>query len=155
MNQSFFDGILVELAAYLASNRVVRVDDGGRHAEAISQAFPIGINRIDWGKVPSAIFSSVADVKEPEARQQRMRQFLRDAFSSASVGEEDRVVWVGDSTDFVLEMSVVTLSECVGILFSYPQHAYVIPPDASWCLSLTMEGELCFGRTPTKRHRGK
>ena len=150
MSQSFFDKILAELTSYLASNRLERVDDGGRYAESINQAFPIGINRIDWSKVPSAIFSSVADVREPEARIQKIQQFLRDVLSSIPVGEGDTVIWVGDSTDFVLEMPVATLSECIGILFSYPQHAYVIPPDASWCLCITMEGELCFGRRNSK-----
>jgi len=49
-----------------------------------------------------------------------------------------------------LAMSIATLSECSGILFSYPQHAYVIPPDASWCVSVTMEDELWFGWAPPK-----
>lgn len=153
MKPSFFDEILAELSDYLSADRMKRVDDGGRYAQAISKAFPTGINRIDWSKVPGAISTSITTGKVPEARRQQLQQFLRDALLSVGVGESETIIWVGDSTEFVLEMSVATLSESIGILCSYPQHAYVIPSDARWCLNYTIEGEIYFGCAPERKPR--
>ena len=63
--------------------------------------------------------------------------------------DADRVVFIGDAMDdTTLEMSIATLLEYRSILFSYPQHHFVFPPDGAWCFSYSFEDDMFFAFAP-------
>lgn len=121
--------------------------------DTVEKRFPAGLNRIAWEKVRSKqheeVFPVATGGKKTEdiearlsARRERVRSWLRDE----SILADEEVVWVGDSADFGLCMTVGTLLEWFPRLFSLPQHSYALPRDGSWCLNYVMEGELFFAR---------
>ena len=154
MNNFNNQGISDELGDYFSSGRITKVIDSGPLEEALSKRFPFCLNRVDWNKIPEHAYraaeSKADDGNEsPEAYFERcapiIRSFILDALGSAGAGEQDRLFWLGDATDFALEMRGETLVEVCSILFSYPQHNYIIPQNGAWCISYTMEDELYFG----------
>jgi hypothetical protein len=73
---------------------------------------------------------------------------VKSWFDEAGVESAAHVVWIGDNTDIALEMSAEALLEFFPVLFSFPQHSYVLPADGAWCLNYVLEGELFFAKAP-------
>lgn len=121
--------------------------------DLLDERFPMGLNRIDWDRIgnkehinvgrPEGTSEVLSD--EVEKRLNLYRETVKGWLFSNSISELQEVFWVGDSTDESLKMSVGTLIEKFPVLFSFPQHSYVIPSDGKWCLNYTMEDELFFG----------
>lgn len=56
------------------------------------------------------------------------------------------VIYVGDSaTDFALMGTVEVMQRALPIILEVPQHHYFIGPGYSWCICMTMEGDMGFG----------
>lgn len=153
-----FEYLREELESELRSGRVSVAGDPDQFFALLGKRFPVGLNRIAWEKVSNR--RSVEVLPEPRAiSSDELRTLLvpcRDDVQSWLDDVEleetgDQVVWIGDSTDAALAMSKSALLEFFPILFSFPQHSYALPRDASWCLNYVMEGELFFGRAAPNR----
>lgn len=113
-----------------------------------SKTYPASGAKIDWEHVPGAIESSEYD---PSLQVERFVEFFEEMRSR--FGLTGTVLYVGDSaTDFVLEGSVEAFRRALPELVAIPQHHYFIGPDFSWCVCMTMEGDMGFGGVMTS-HR--
>lgn len=121
--------------------------------DAISERFPIGMNRIEWQNV--RLKEQIDILPEPreisaEELQGLLTQHMptvRRWLDQAGVGPSDDVFWTGDMCDPALKMTAQLLVELFPVLFSFSQHSYALPEDASWCLNYVMEGELFFAKS--------
>jgi hypothetical protein len=64
------------------------------------------------------------------------------------------IFYAGDSaTDFALEGAIETIRRVLPKIIDIPQHHYFVGPNCSWCLCMTMEGDIGFGRVATEDRR--
>ena len=129
--------------------------------DVIEKRFPAGLNRIAWEKVSSKQYEEIFPVatggkktEEIEARLSARRDHVVRWMQSEGISASAEIVWVGDSTDFGLCMTVSTMLECFPRLFSLPQHSYALPRNGAWCLNYVMEGELFCAKAPEKKPAG-
>lgn len=154
-NHDFHDGgLLGELELPLRSGVICRINEPGRYAALVNQRFPFVLNRIDWSKIPGYLLLPAApktndEMRNPdryfERRATEFHAFINDAAAKHGIGMETPVLFMGDGNSFVLRMAFAALVEYSTRLFSYPQHAYVIPMNGEWCLNYTFEDDLFFG----------
>jgi hypothetical protein len=122
--------------------------------DLLERRYPIGLNRIDWRGVRNHRVIDVLEMKSGQEvdhgthvrKLQHARGALVELLATAGGGEQADVTWFGDDYDLSLSMQPRTLLECYVTLFATPQHSYVIPDGAEWCLNYTMEGVLYIGR---------
>jgi hypothetical protein len=115
----------------------------------LSKTYPASGSKIDWKHVPGAIECTEDDQSLQGERFVAFFEEMRSRF-----GLTGTVLYVGDSaTDFALEGSVEAFRRALPELIAIPQHHYFIGPDFSWCMCLTMEGDMGFGGAITSyRH---
>lgn len=115
----------------------------------LQRRFPVRGSKIDWDRVPAARVRR-ADLADSEKYFEEASAFAEEVWSSEQLDPALLVVVVGDSAmKSALSMSLQTLRSCLPGILRMPQHTYVLPPDASWCMVFTMEGDLCFGHAPS------
>jgi hypothetical protein len=103
--------------------------------------YPASGSKIDWKRVPGAIECAEKD------RSRQTEQFV-EFFGEMRVrfGLNGHVLYVGDSlTDFALAGSIGAMQRALPVLLEVPQHHYFVGPNASWCICMTMEGDMAFG----------
>jgi len=149
-----FEYIQDELGEELSSGRLIATPDSEPFFFLLGGQFPIGHHRIAWEKVKdkhcAEVLAQPRMIGSDELREMllRYREVVRGWLSG--IDSESRVVWIGDMTEPALEMSKHDLLAHFHVLFSFPQHSYALPRDASWCLNYVMEGELFFARAPAR-----
>lgn len=149
-----FDDDIRELVANeLKDGHVVEFADTEPVFDLVDEGFPLGINRIAWEKIKDKKYAEIFPVAtggkktdEVEARLVLRQEEVRGWVRSLSISLDEKVSWVGDSTDIGLTMSLNTLLNIFPRLFSLPQHSYVFPREGSWCINYVMEGELFCAR---------
>jgi hypothetical protein len=144
--------ILEELKPWIETGKV-KVDTETEKYFHLLGKYPIGVNRIDWRGVRDHLVFNVLPVvraamtgSEHENKLSPCKGLLLDWFSSHGIDLRVPIVWIGDDSNVSLHMTVETLLESYPLLFSSPQHHYVIPVGGEWCLNYTMEGQLFFGK---------
>lgn len=113
-------------------------------AARISTAFPFSGSKIDW-RATGGHFSA----KEP-ARDREFAVFS-DFFDrrSRELGRETVAYYLNDSQiDCSLRASLWTFSRHLEPIIRVPGHHYFVADDLSWCMTLTMEGDMDFGYAP-------
>jgi hypothetical protein len=107
----------------------------------LNEAYPSGGSKIDWERVPSSVRCIEDDGLEAA---DRFLKFFDEMCSRFKLSGP--VIYVGDSlTTFALAGSIETIRRISPVLIEVPQHHYFVGPNASWCICLTMEGDLDFG----------
>jgi hypothetical protein len=153
------DGLLGELEQPLRSGVIRKTDDLDEGAALVNQRFPFLLNRIDWEKMPGHLLLPAAaktgdEARDPDRyfarRAPEFRAFIEDIANKHDIAMQTQVLFMGDSVSFALRMTLAVLTEYSPKLFSYPQHVYVIPESADWCLSYTFEDDLFFGFAPKR-----
>jgi hypothetical protein len=105
------------------------------------KAYPFRGSKIDWKRVPGTIGCTTGDRSNQSAR---FAAFFDEMCSRFRLNGP--VVYIGDSaTDFALAGSIKTMRRVLSVLIDTPQHHYLVGPNASWCICLTMEGDIDFG----------
>jgi hypothetical protein len=144
--------LLLELQKLIGNGLIVVENDSDRYFTLINSKYPIGSNCIDWGRVKDVQFHSVLPLEkrehnfdERQAALDRSIGVIRGWLTDKSIGQEAPVIVFGDTSRVALHMSVNTLLDCCLIIFLSPQHVYVIPSSAEWCLNYTMKDQLWFG----------
>jgi hypothetical protein len=98
--------------------------------------YPVSGSKIAWRHIEDAIESTEKDESFIEFFDRIKSQF----------GLIGSVLYAGDSlTDFVLEGSIYSIQKVLPKLFEVPQHHYFIGPNFTWCMSMTIEGDMGFG----------
>ena len=151
----FEDDIRETVKPWIEKGEVREFPDTQPVFDTVERQFPSGLNRIAWEKVRAKQYEEIFAVAtggkktdEIDARLAARRERVREWFRNEQIPTNAEVVWVGDSTDFGLVMTVEALLECFPKLFALPQHSYALPRDGSWCLNYVMEGELFFAKAP-------
>ncbi len=130
------------LKAEFAAGHLYEVGDCTAVFSALANRFPPSGSKIDWASIPN----SIEDCEGDAARQpERFSEFFDEMCRRFRL--EGPVLYVGDSsTDFTLEGSTAAMRRAVPELLQIPQHHYFVGPDCSWCISMTMEGDMAFAR---------
>lgn len=136
------DDLRLVLRSEFETGQIREAGDAANVFESLSRAYPTNGSKIDWKHVPGAIESTEEDQSLQVERFVEFFDEVRSRFGLAGP-----VLYVGDSaTDFALEGTVDAIRRALPELVEIPQHHYFIGPDCSWCLCMTMEGDMGFGR---------
>jgi hypothetical protein len=107
----------------------------------LTKTYPRSGSKIDWSRVPGAIECAEEDQSRQTAR---FVEFFDKM--CAGFGLNGLVLYIGDSlTDFALAASIADMRQALPVLFEVPQHHYFVGANASWCMCMTMEGDMAFG----------
>ena len=107
----------------------------------LGKNFPVLGSKIDWDKIPGSIIDFE---KCKEMQEKRFCKFFDDVRAKFSLSGD--VIYVGDSaTDFSLLGSIDTIRRHLPDLLEVPQHHYFVGVGCSWCICLTMEGDMGCG----------
>ena len=107
----------------------------------LSEVYSVVGSKIDWARVPGSL---VRFEEDAGSQSQSLIDFFNEMCEKFKLSGE--VIYVGDSaTDFALKGSLDVFRRVLSLLITVPQHHYFIGPEYSWCLCLTMEGDMAFG----------
>jgi hypothetical protein len=151
----FDDEVLQHLQTEHRAGRLVADPNADMHFERLWSVFPPGICTIAWHEVPgvrrdqgpATMCRPGSDIKPPP-QQARVERFLHHFASDARLGLDRQVIVMGDALDHAFLMPFGLLLANAVLLFSFPQHCYVVPSDFSWCLSYTFEDEMYYAPAP-------
>jgi len=121
---------------------------------ALDAKFPTRPSRIAWERIGDRqeidVLSSPRTISSDELQAELAahRASVESWFVSLGIDAETEVMWLGDMCDSGFRMPLAVFFEHFELLFSMPQHSYVLPDDARWCLNYVMEGQLFFGMSP-------
>jgi hypothetical protein len=104
--------------------------------------YPSSGSKIDWMRVAGSI-----ECYEDNRSQERTRfvEFFDEMCTRFRL--DGLVLYVCDGPiDFALAGAVDAMRRALPVLFEVPAHHYFVGPSASWCMSMTMEGGMAFGR---------
>jgi hypothetical protein len=115
----------------------------------LAKVYPASGSKIDWKRVPGAVESSEENQSLHCSRFVEFFDEMRSRFELPGP-----VLYAGDSaTDFALEAATDVMRRALPGLFEVPQHHYFVGPNCAWCMCMTMEGDMGFGRaTMSSRH---
>jgi len=139
---AYNDEIRRALKAEIDAGRLKEAGSAHDVFEALKNSYPRSGSKIDWKRVPEAI----EDYEEDRSRERtRFVEFFDEM--CARFGLNGLVLYVGDGLlDFALAASIAGMRGVLPVLFEIPQHHYFVGPNASWCMCMTMEGDMAFGR---------
>lgn len=145
---TYQDDLRLALKTEFDANQLREIGDAAAVFDSLSKAYPTKGSKIDWKRVPGAIEC----VEEDKSLQlERFLEFFDEMCSRFDLA--GTVHYAGDSaTDFTLEGSVEVLRRVLPKLVEVPQHHYFIGQNCSWCVCLTMEGDMGFGRVAETSH---
>ena len=116
--------------------------------DLLAKVYPVSGSKIDWKRVPGAIETTEEDHSLQADRFAEFFEEMRSRFRLA-----DPVLYAGDSaTDFALEGSMDAMQRALTDLIDVPQHHYFVGPNGSWCICMTMEGDMAFGQSAFRAH---
>lgn len=148
------DDLFEDLELWARSGKIRFRRSNQEFFDLLEQCYPIGQNRIDWrGVRPHSVLHVISNrhVSIEFEDHIRILTSFRAAISGwildRGIDGFEHIVWIGDGCDLSLLMTVSTFLECFPVLFSWPQHHYVLFSQGKWCLNYTMEGQLFFGGT--------
>ena len=138
---TYEEDVRLALKTDLDSGEIREAGEAATVLDSLCRIFPVNGSKIDWRRVPG----SVESAEENEALQNEcFAQFFDEV--KARFGLSGSVTYVGDSaTEFALEGTVNAIRKVLPTLLEVPQHHYFIGQSYSWCLCLTMEGDMGFG----------
>ena len=128
------------LKTEIVSDRLGEVGAAHDVFELLTKNYPMSGSKIDWKRVPGSI-----EYCEEDQSQERFVEFFDEM--CARFGLNGLVLYIGDGlTGFALAASTVDMRQALPVLFGVPQHHYFVGPNASWCMCMTMEGDMAFRR---------
>lgn len=149
--------LLNELKTWILAGRIDVEETNSAYFELMEKKYPTAVNRIDWSRVDHYRVASFrqstatqVDVEDVRVALSGFRGSLALLLTNLGVRHDERVVYVGDGSDIALRMNVETFLECFPVVLEQPQHGYVLPVDAKWCLNYTMECELFIGEAAAR-----
>jgi hypothetical protein len=142
MSGNFYESELRDaLMEYLNSGEIRAIGDSSVVFMGLAGKYPADGSKIDWNRVPGSVrrFEGQDDLQA-----EKFAEFFEEIAAKFSLS--GNVIYVGDSaTDFALEGQISTIRKILPELLGVPQHHYFVDPGCSWCMCLTMEGDMGFG----------
>ncbi len=141
---SYEDDLRNILKAEFDSGDLRDIGDATGVFELLCKAYPVVGSRIDWTQVAD----SIEKTEEEPLQLAQFAEFFDQLCSKFCLA--GTILYAGDSaTDFALEScSLEVMRRALPHLIEIPQHHYFIGPGYSWCMCLTMEGDMAFGFAP-------
>ncbi|WP_157655781.1 hypothetical protein [Burkholderia ubonensis] len=142
MSENFYESeVRRVLEKDFSSGALQIIGESSEIFKMLAISYPAIGSKIDWSEVPGAI---LAFEENDSLQVEKFIGFFDEIVAKYSlVGD---VVYVGDSaTDFSLKASVEKIRQILPELLDIPQHHYFVGSDFSWCMCLTMEGDMGFG----------
>ncbi len=101
----------------------------------IEARFPFEGSKIDWDRVPGALVCGRERRGSNRSSLEAAQEFLAGHEST------ELLYFVGDGLmDGVITSELECFLEVLTALLEWPQHIYVIPENADWCLAFYTEG---------------
>lgn len=139
---TYEDDLRLALKAEFDAGQIREIGDAANVFGQLLKAYPASGSKIDWKRVPGAIERAEEDDSLQLDRFVEFFDEMRSQFKLTGTA-----LYVGDSaTDFALEGTVDAFRRALPELIEIPQHHYFIGQNCSWCMCLTMEGDMGFGR---------
>lgn len=139
---SYDEEILTEFKDEFDSETFRRLGDVAGIFRELARFYPSRGSKIDWERIPGAI-----DVQMKQGGEY-VSEFIK--FFNETCDRESLMgaaIYVGDSnTDIAIEADIGDMRSAVPFLAEIPQHHYFISSNYSWCMCITMEGDMGFGR---------
>ena len=133
---------------------VVKIEgEDTQYVNKLENRYPFVGSKIDWKEVPDSLDFNLMSLKASKvAYEITLKEGFNKIYNTIrEMGYKDEyeIVIIGDNIfDVALRMSLGKLPQMYQELFELPQHTYIIPPDASWCINYTFEDYLYFGVAP-------
>lgn len=151
----FDNELLQHLRTEVGSGRLVAEMNSEMYFEKLWSVFPSGVATIAWHEVPGVredhatvtMCGPGAEIKPPP-EQARIERFLHQFASDARLSMDSQVIIIGDMLHCAFLMPFGLLLANAVLLFSFPQHCYVVPHDFSWCFSYTFEDDMYYAPAP-------
>ena len=132
-------------ARYSADSKVIVETTSDNYFSILSKRFPICGSKIAWNSVSGAI-QKESNVQDINYFFKDASNFLEEMLARRELSEIDEVIIIGDSAiEEAIRLPIKFLKEIFSELLELPQHLYILQENGDWCLSVTMEGDLCFG----------
>lgn len=144
-----------ETKSWIETGAIKVERENNRYFALIESKYPVCVNRIEWSWIQNHVCGDVLPVEvsdtgisaeKKEAKLRDWRITIDEWLRSYGVRSTDEIILIGDGGNATFRMPVAVLLDCYPLLFSLPQHTYVLPSDAEWCLNYTMEGQLFLGK---------
>ena len=147
MSKTLAEVLLDSLAELIDRGSILIDKDERLYIELIDQNFPFAGSKIDWSAVDGSIFEQASHETFVSDCKCFVKRVLELELNE--VASDVRVAMVGDGVmDLVLITEIRLLEKVLEQVLEFPQHIYLIPLDANWCFSFTMEGNMAFGQVP-------
>lgn len=131
------------LTPYLENGDVKYIEDSHPYFEKILNKYPIGFYRIDWEKLPHR---EMHIEKRYPNNKSDIENAVKKIFIEENILDNTMINICFDGiTEGGLSMSSKLFLFFASEILNSPQHIYVMPNDAKWCLNYTMERYLYFG----------
>jgi hypothetical protein len=127
-----------------AAGHISEADDSEQVFKELGKTYPVVGSKIDWDKIPGSVvdFEGCAELQA-----EKFCEFFDGIRSKFELSGD--VIYVGDSaTDFSLLGSIDAIRRRLPDLLEVPQHHYFVGMGCSWCMCLTMEGDMGYGAQP-------
>ena len=146
MSGNFYeDELRRSLRSKFQSEEIRDLGDSSEFFDRLMEYYPTSGSKINWRIIPNSIEELEENIDLQSAA---FSQFF-DALI-AKFGLVGNVIYAGDSlTDAAFEGDLIDIRESLPELLEIPHHHYFIASDFSWCICLTMEGDMGFGFNPS------
>ena len=139
---TFTEELLLEISPTLKSGAIEVDYDHKKYSKLIADRFPFTGSKIAWSRVPH----SVQEIQSPQDPISQCLRFMEQQLMRNAISDDVAVAVIGDSAvECVFLTTVGSFREVAPSFLELPQHLYIIPSDAAWCMVFTMEGDMCFG----------
>ncbi len=147
MNKNLYDEELLKLLGNELSGGLIKnIGESAPIFAKLMKAYPYFGSKIDWIKVPG----SLVRTEHQESKQlSQFSNFFDEVIRTYRLDGE--AVYVGDSaTDLGFSGTICSVRNVLEVFLGVPQHHYFTNSTCSWCMCLTMEGDMGFGIAPRK-----
>jgi hypothetical protein len=132
-----------ELSRQGISSQNLFVKDSQFFFTELNKYFPSDGSKISWQGLHQRISEQVHQLDGDQ------RKVASVAFVSRVIqllGKDTEIFYAGDSaTEFLIRCPATDLLKIVPYLFDIPQHHYFSNRNFTWCMCISMEGDLDFG----------
>ena len=138
------DDFLKEIEAVDVEGDIHLLQDTQAYDDIIQERFRWDMGRIQWPYMPEELWEMKR--ADDEDREGSIRHFLASVQPRLHIADDCPIIFLGDNMDATaLHMTWETLLAHCGVLFSWPQHHFVIPRDGAWCFNYTFADYMFFG----------
>lgn len=132
---------------------IVKFEDDEQYFDNLQSKFPVVGNGIAWNKVANHLFFDLERLKDDQILYSKVLEeswlAIMQALRELEIDEMQEVIIIGDNVlDVALRIPVGKINALYKAIFDLPQHTYILPEDASWCINYTFEDRLFFGLAP-------